>query len=240
MQRRLNILTESRYFSKLESRQLHALVAASRRVELERGDVVVRAGAPQTAVCYVTCGTLALYRQDADRKTGLLLGLVQGPALIGDAECAAKSPWIVSVRAEEQGECLLIENEAFLAAARANAHLAFHLYQDASVRHLLANYTAQMNSLHSVEERLIRLVLDYARCFGRRAGNQVIIERRATIAAFASALGVNRRTIERALGPLESAGIITRLPEAGGLRIDHVPRLREMLPRDLLGLGATP
>jgi CRP-like cAMP-binding protein len=224
-------------FSILAAAELDALAGRSVVRPVAAGEVLFRAGAIHDSVVYLTHGRMALYRKNPARDIALLLGIIDAPSLFGDAECAAGVKWMCSVRAEEDSWCLLIPNHDFLAAIDGNAQLAARMYRDASVRHLLANHTAQTIALHDVETRLLRLLLDYAHRFGRREARSAIIEKPLSRVALASALGVTRKTITRTIQPLEERGTITYTDE-GTIVINDLDALREMLPHDLFGLSS--
>jgi CRP/FNR family transcriptional regulator, cyclic AMP receptor protein len=232
------LLRRSEIFGDLSDLMQEQLAAHAEVRTVAAGEIFVRAGSPQTAIVHLSEGRLALYRSNPKRKVTLLLGIVSAPAIIGDAECAAHSPWMVSVRAEDDARLLLIENSAFLACVQQNGVLAHRLYLDACTRHLLANHTAQSTALHSVETRLLGLLLDLARRSGRIEGDRARVGHRVSKVDLAAALGVTRKTITRTLAPLEKAGLIA---EDENTREWVLPRLREveaMLPEDFLGLSS--
>jgi CRP-like cAMP-binding protein len=232
------LLRTGTLFSVLPPATIANLAAASQVKTLAAGELLFRAGAKHDSVVYLTHGRMALYRRNAARDITLLLGIVEAPSLFGDAECAAGVQWMCSVRAEEDSWCLLIPNQDFLATIDSHAELAARMYRDASVRHLLANHTAQTIALHDVETRLLRLLLDYAHRFGRRDGKSAIIEKPISRVALAAALGVTRKTITRTIQPLEERGTIG-YDEEGQIAIHDLDALRAILPHDLFGLSSS-
>jgi CRP/FNR family transcriptional regulator, cyclic AMP receptor protein len=232
----LALLQRSPVLSAIPSRDLEHLASRCRVVELGAGEIVLRAESPQTAVCYLAGGKLMLYRRHRDIT--LLLGIIESPSIFGDAECAGGVPWMVSARTESPCACVFIPNEDFLACVKTHASVAFQLYQDASVRHLLANFTAQTMALYDIETRLLRLLLEYARAFGRIEGKAAVIEKRVTVVELAEALGVTRKTIDRTLKPLEKRGLISRRKTPPFLSIDDVDAVEASLPKNLLGMSS--
>jgi CRP-like cAMP-binding protein len=233
----LNLLRKSDLFSVLPAPELKKLAEKCEVRLVESGSLLVRAGATHAAVVYLAQGKVALYRRNPKRDVTLLLGVVEAPSLFGDAECAAETHWMCSVKAEEDSWCVLIPNAAFLACVDKNAVLASKLYRDASIRHLLANHTAQTLALYDVETRLLRLLLDYGYRFGRQVADTVVIDKPISQVEMAAALGVKRKTIGRTFLPLEKQGTITR-NEDGSLVIHRLSKLEAALPRDLFGLSS--
>ena len=231
------LLRTGTLFSSLSPADVSNLAGKSEVRTIAAGEILFRAGANHESVVYLTHGRMALYRKNPARDITLLLGIVDAPSLFGDAECAAGVNWMCSVRAEEDSWCLLIPNAEFLAAIDSHPELASRMYRDASVRHLLANHTAQTIALHDVETRLLRLLLDYARRFGRREGKSAIIGRPISRVAIAAALGVTRKTITRTIQPLEERGIIG-YTDGDLVVINDLDALSEQLPPDLFGLSS--
>jgi CRP/FNR family transcriptional regulator len=213
------------------------LAEASTLRHLQPGEILVRAGSPETAIVHLVEGKLAIYRSNQRRKTTLLLGVIAAPAIVGDAEAAAKTPWMCSVRAEEEATCLMIPNDAFFNAVKSNIEVAFRMYLDASVRHLLANHTAQSVALYDIETRLLRVLLDYARRYGRIEQDRAIVGRKMSQVELAAALGVATKTVARALKPLTAQGIVSE-DEEGAMIVQGLSALRADLPPDLFGLSS--
>lgn len=235
-----HVLRASRLFGELPVHAISVLAKAVRVRRFDAGETVVRAGVAQKEVIYQVSGRLLLYRHNPKRKIGLLLGITSGPALVGDAECAAGVPWAISVRTSEPSMCLFIRNGAFLACVQKHASLAYGLYRDASLRHLLANLTAQTMALYPIQTRLIRLLLDYVRAFGLfEKDGSAIIEQSVTRVELAGALGVSEKTVTRALQILQRSGVITRPRGTGSLQVHDVERLRRDIPGDMLGLASS-
>jgi CRP-like cAMP-binding protein len=204
---------------------------------LSRGDLLVRAGSPQSEIVYLTEGKLALYRANKKRQIALLLGVVSSPAIVGDAEAFGNTPWMCSIRAEQETTCLLIDNDAFFEVVQGNRELAYRMYRDASIRHLLANHTAQTVALYDVETRLLRLLLDCARQHGRIEGDRAFVGRKLSQVELAASLGVATRTVARALKPMIARGNISE-GDGGALVIHGLAALTSELPADLLGLSS--
>ena len=78
----LHALRKLDLFSVVDAAALSRLAQHGELRILEPGDIVARAGSPQTAVVCVTEGRLALYRRNPKRKVALLLGVVSAPGVI--------------------------------------------------------------------------------------------------------------------------------------------------------------
>lgn len=233
----LRLLRQDPILSQLDEPRTLRLAAASEIRVLDAGEVLVRAGSPADRVIHLAEGKLALFRTNPQNRITLLLGVVEAPAVVGDAEAAALAPWMCTVRAEEDATCLLMDRRAFFDAIRSHAEVAYRMYVDASIRHLLANHTAQTVALYDVETRLLRLLLDYAHRFGRVEPDRAFVGRKVSKPELAAALGVASKTILRAMKPLFAKGVLTEDPD-GSLVIRGLDALTAELPPDLFGLSS--
>lgn len=220
----------------LTTPELERLARASRVRRLESGEMLIRGGLAQTEIIYVVDGATALYRTNRERTVTLLLGVLSSPSIFGDAEYSVGAPWLVSARAETEVTALMIRNDAFFRCVEQNGALAYKMYLDASVRHALANHTAQSVALYPVEIRLVRILLDYARSYGRSVGDDVFVGRKITQPELAAALGVTTKTVRRTINVLETKSIIAR-DEAGALIVRGISALKDALPENIFGLS---
>src|SRR5207249_1592072 len=76
-------------------RVLEKVARASETAVYEAGAVAARYGSAVTHVLLVASGQLELYRKNREAETQMLVGVIEPPALLGDAELYACSPWIV-------------------------------------------------------------------------------------------------------------------------------------------------
>jgi CRP-like cAMP-binding protein len=236
--RQLAYFIHSPLFSGTDGDDLRALADQAELRPADAGDIVIRAGMPQAHIVFLAKGKLAIYRRNKASDIALLLGMLEAPSLFGDAELYAGVPWMASARAETDVVCLMLPTKLFDDIVGRNVALAARLYRDASARHMLANHTAQTVVLYDVEVRIFRLLLDYAYRYGRREGDNAIIERPISQVEMAAALGVNRKTIARTLKPLEEAGTVVRTDGEESWQIVGLARLEARLPKQLLGLSS--
>jgi DNA-binding transcriptional MocR family regulator len=83
-------------------------------------------------------------------------------------------------------------------------------------------------AIENVETRLIRFVLDHAKGPG---SDRPLIQ-----TEMASALGVNRVTVARALKKLEARGVLRRTARRGVWEMIGIESLESVLPKDIYGL----
>jgi signal transduction histidine kinase len=95
-------LRRSRMFAELPDEDVDALARASRRVDLEPGEVLLEEGSPPDAMYVVTSGDLEVTRQATG--TPLLLNVVGPGDLIGELGVAHGRPRSATVRARTAAE----------------------------------------------------------------------------------------------------------------------------------------
>lgn len=232
----LYYLRASPYFEGISATQAFALAKSSELRHYEPGDIVTRAGLPATDVICCVEGSILLYRKNSESGATLALGLLEAPSIFGDAECSVKSPWLCSARAETAAVCVRIPFEALCFVLEANAQVAARLYYDASRRHLLANYTAQMATLYSPETRLLRALIDFAEAFGAEHDDRFEISRDVSLNDLAAVLGVTKKTVQRAISTLEAEQALLRDPKTKQWIVRKSKSLWERVPADGFGL----
>jgi CRP-like cAMP-binding protein len=181
-------------------------VAKASEVEVyDKGAMLTRAGAAQTHVLVIASGRCELYRKDREAGTQMLTGIIEAPAIFGDAELYGASPWIVSTRAVAETIAVRIPNAAFDKMISSDLKIAAALYRETCARHLLAIEIMQVFALQKSQNKILRLLHSFARTdeSGERAA-------RVSQVQLARALGLNAKTIQRHLASLEKEGLIRR------------------------------
>jgi CRP-like cAMP-binding protein len=156
-------------------------------------------------------GRLELSKRNRKQDVQLLMGIVRAPALLGDAELFGRASWSVTSKAVEPTTLVAIPNAVFDRAAREDLQLAYGLYRDASQRHLLVINLMQIMGLQSTAHRVLRLLCMQATQPGtdidEATGDRII---RLETVKLARAVGVNRKTVARAVAGLERCGFVAR------------------------------
>jgi CRP-like cAMP-binding protein len=217
-------------FVSAEAHALRVLARASRQRVLDRGRTLVRSGARLDFVVLLVRGKLSLTSRN---KTGVTVqtGLLDAPALFGDAEWAAGVPWTVDVRAVDLSVCILVPTREYERFLERTPGVAIAVYKDASIRHLRANQSVQALGLLPVRLRLLRALLDYALRFGVAEGRRIRIAHRLSMQDLAAAAGVNAKTVQRALRELTAEGLIER-----GARWSYIVPDLERMRAELRGV----
>jgi CRP-like cAMP-binding protein len=221
-------LAKTELLSPIAPSELARLSAASTMHFAHRGQILARAGATSSSVIFLIDGAVSLTQQGSNRRRKLLLGYLEGPSLIGDAEAATGVPWSATVRAQNPCRWIAIPRGAWFSALNATPSLVRALYRDACARQLRAMQGARLLAIEDVETRLIRFLVDHAKSL---RSNRPLIQ-----TEIASALGVNRITVSRALKKLEERGILRRTSGRGVWELIRLESLESGLPGDIYGL----
>jgi CRP-like cAMP-binding protein len=203
----LNLLRRNPVLAQADPSRLKRLASAcSVRLYPARANVVL-AGTVQTHLLLVASGGLQLYRRNRETKTQLLVGVLEAPALFGDAELYAGARWAVSARAQVDTVTVEIPPIPFDALIGSDLAVAAGMYRETSARHFLTIEIIQVMGLQKTENKILRLLWERAK--------KVTGETRLPLSAvsqvnLAKALGVNRKTIARNMRSLERADLIRR------------------------------
>jgi CRP-like cAMP-binding protein len=169
---------------------------------------VARVGAPVEHVLMIASGQLELYRKNREADTQMLVGVIESPAILGDAELYGRSQWVVMVRAAVSSVVVRMPGVAFDRMVASDGRIAAGLYRDSCARHLLAVEIMQVLTLQKTQNKILRLLLALAR---RDADERPVA--RVSQVQLADALGLNAKTVRRHLAELERSGKIERRRE---------------------------
>jgi CRP-like cAMP-binding protein len=188
-------------------RVLREIAAKSEIRFFDKGAPIVAAGSPQTHVLFVAEGQLRLYRLNREAETQILVGVLDPPAIFGDAELYGGARWSVSARAERPTTIVAMPNASFDRMIASDGRISAGLYRDACARHLLAVQIMQVLALQKTQHQILRLLWDLAPRSEVAGGARVAPLSQVRLA---KAIGANRKTIARNLKDLEDAGLIRR------------------------------
>lgn len=197
------------------------------------GDKVLRTGQPQTSVLLVCDGKLHLYRRNRKAERQILVGVLEPPAIFGDAESFGRAGrWMVSASAASALTTVWMPNEAFEAFVDTEAGAASVLYKDACARHLLSIQLVHIFALQRTPNQILRLLWSAGE--PEADGSRVAPLSQAQLAR---ALGIDPKTVARNLKELEDEGAITR--EGRRVKLAPSEELELWARLDRHGFGAS-
>ena len=197
----IKVLSAIPYFSELDATTLEAVGRAAIRREYDAGQMVFLEGEPCVGLYVVQDGWLKAIKLSPEGREQVLRFVAPGE-VFNEISVFAGAPNPATVMALEAATVWTIRRETILKLMDETPGLAPIIIQNlaARVQHLLA--LVEDLSLRTVEERLVRMLLEQA--------DEGILHRRrwATQAELASRLGTVPDVLNRALRSLAEEGLI--------------------------------
>lgn len=192
---------------------------------LERLTEELRAGLPRPR--RVDAGQLVIQEADDPRFFFLLEGSVEisytaaeggqitpkifsAPAVFGEVECVTQSPMHELVRTVTECRLISIDRASFVDLTERSPAFTRSLLWDVARRFEICILNERLLGLGRANARLVSFLLSSAAAHGVRRGDHVVIEREHTQESLAEAVGLNRRSVTRALDLLKRENIIRK------------------------------
>ena len=227
-------LSEHPVFLGVEPALLAELEAHAQRLAPPDGAVILSEGEQDLSLFVLLAGSVKVLYRSAEGLE-LVAKLLAAPAVFGEMECLAGIPYLESVEAVERAQLLEISSPVFLAAVRRSHALCANLLGDVAKRLCIAAQHERALAFHPVESRLAQLLLTYLELYGLPVPAGRMIRIPVTQDGLAQALGVNRRSITRALKRWSAEGWLIR---QGGRYVVTAPEaLERVTDPQLLRIG---
>ncbi len=186
------ILTEVPYFSDLDHKAIRHVVAASIRQTYDAGKIVFTEGEPCIGLYVVESGWLRAVKISTTGREQVIRFVGPGDAF-NEVGVLSGGVNIVMVEALEPASLIIVQREVLLNLIDLHPTLAKCIIENLAMRVLYAMSLVTDLSLHSVESRLARYLLEQAKggdCINRKSW--------ATQAAIAARIGTVPVVINRA------------------------------------------
>lgn len=194
-------LRSTRIFGDVGDDALLEMAGHSRLEHFETHELIITAGSPQTAIYVIIEGSLHLYRDNSESGSQMLIGILEPPGIVGDAELYSARPWQITARAASSTRLIMIANSSFERAVKRDGRVAARLYRDACQRHLLCIELMQVLALQKRKHIVMRFIGELYDATHK----EVLTLSRVRIAR---AIGSNPKTISRYLKEMEKDGSI--------------------------------
>lgn len=200
-------LRRSRWFAGLPAALQHEIVSASVVQRYERGEVVIKEGAPPRGMFAVLEGRFHATRFLADGREVLLHVGTEG-LWFGDYGCFTGKPSVGGVIAAARSKLLFLPKAQFERIVAAEPGW-FRLFAEVLFdRHaVMYRYLAEIQGLTPEQVLAVRL-RDLANQWGATTATEGPFEIRVTQAELASMIGVSRQTLSGFLAKLAARGAI--------------------------------
>jgi CRP-like cAMP-binding protein len=179
-------------------------------------------------------GTCGVFYSGPDGQ-GVLVKIFGSPSVFGEMELLSGLPRMEYVEAFEPAHILVCNGGAVLDLWKEQPAPTYVMLNDLARRLCVAAYHERALAFHDVEERLAGLCLSFMDAFARAAPDGWIVIRFAlTHPMLARCLGVNTRSIDRALKAWSDEGLVEH--RKGFLAFKSREALAERVGEDRLAL----
>ena len=214
-------------FSGLSSRDRLKLAGSLRKRHYKTGEIVFHEGDPGDALYVVLSGTVRIYtggRENGFETSVILFG--RPGDVFGELALIDGEPRSASAKAMEDTTVYLMAREAFQWHMQTIPKLAIN-FMSLMSRNMRKN-VEHMDSLSSqnVGERLAKLLVKLMDDFGRRQGQNVVLDLHLNQTELASMIGATRESTNRAMRSLKKQQIVER--KDGKLLVHNTGRLRKL------------
>jgi CRP/FNR family cyclic AMP-dependent transcriptional regulator len=184
VERKVELLQESRYFHGLEREALLEVAKVSRLESFERGDVLIKQDSPADALYVLAEGTVEVYVEDGATGAGRLVKRMTRGACFGEIAILTGFSRTATVRADDTGSVLLIDAPDLEALLAREARVALSMCKTLAAWIYSANIQDQYRYIHLESfgyqtELLSAVPLDMLEYYGavplQRDGQRVIV-----------------------------------------------------------------
>jgi CRP-like cAMP-binding protein len=211
---KLAALRKTALFGELGDAELRALSERAVEQKLDRNETLFVAGDTARGLYVIVEGAVRAYRVGPDGREQVI-HVEQAGAVIGDLPVFDEGAYPSNVAGEEASVLLFIGRTDVQRLCLAHPQISLAALKTLARR--LRNCAALVEtlSLHDVDRRLARLLLDQARLHGTRKGTRIEFDIGMTHQQIAARIGSVREVVSRAFSRLQQAGHVT----ADGKRI---------------------
>lgn len=161
------------------------------------------------SVFILETGLVRMYRRSS-RGEEVTLGYVQPGEVFGELAAFSDKPRESYAVAVETSTVIKVDRRVFADAIQARSSIVFTVATQIEDRFKQIESRVEDLVFRSARERVARIVLQLIDDFGKRTGNQVLVDLRLTHEELAKLAGTSRPTVSIALGEFEDEGLLTR------------------------------
>lgn len=197
------------------------------------GEFLAREGELANFYWILCTGSARVFHTSAD-GCEVTANLIGAPAGYGELEVLHHRAYLQSCMAIEMVAALAMPLATFLRLLEEHPSFMKNVLLDTSGRFLIAAQQARALAFLSVPERLVHLLLSYARLYGEPVDDGVLLRTRLSQEQLANGLGVARKSVVRAFQQWTRAGIIQR--RGHNYVVRDLQALAEQAPPDAVGV----
>jgi CRP/FNR family transcriptional regulator len=181
---------------------LRALAERAVERRLARGEILFMAGEEARGLYVIVEGAVRAFRESLDGREQVI-HVERAGATIAEVPMFDDGAYPSTAAAEEDSIILFIDKQDVRNLCLSHPHIALAALKLLASRLRRCAELVEALSLHEVDQRLARLLLDEARSRGRRAVKGVVFELALTNQQIAARIGTVREVVSRALSRLQ-------------------------------------
>jgi CRP/FNR family transcriptional regulator len=195
-------------FGKLNTDELRALAACAVERRLARDEVLFVAGEEAQGLFVIVAGGLRAFRTGADGREQVI-HIERAGATIAELPVFDNKPYPSTVAAEEETVVLFLAKRDVKALCLQHPQITLAALEQLAARLRKCAELVETLSLHDVDQRLARWLLNKARREGQRTAAGLEITLALTNQQIAARIGSVREVVSRALARLQNNELIT-------------------------------
>jgi CRP-like cAMP-binding protein len=204
---KVSALGKTALFGELNEKELRALAARAVEKKLARGELLFMAGEEARGLFVIVEGSVRAFRESLDGREQVI-HVERAGASIAEVPMFDDGTYPSTVAAEEDSVILFIAKRDVRNLCLSHPSIALAALKLLAKRLRNCAELVEALSLHEVDQRLARLLLDDARSRGRRADKRVVFELALTNQQIAARIGTVREVVSRALSRLQQNELI--------------------------------
>jgi CRP/FNR family transcriptional regulator len=200
-------LRKTTLFGALDENTLHALADRAVEQRLARGEVLFIAGEEAQGLYVIVEGAVRAFRESIEGREQVI-HVERAGATIAEVPMFDDGTYPSTAAAEEDSIILFISKRDVRSLCLSHPDIALAALKLLAGRLRRCAELVEALSLHEVDQRLARLLLDEARTRGKQKDNPVTFELALTNQQIASRIGTVREVVSRALSRLQQNELI--------------------------------
>ena len=204
---KISALGRTALFSGLNEDELRALADRAVEQRLVRGEILFIAGEEARGLYVIVEGAVRAFRESLDGREQVI-HVERAGATIAEVPMFDDGTYPSTAAAEEDSIIIFIDKRDVLSLCLSHPNIALAALKLLAARLRRCAELVEALSLHEVDQRLARLLLDEARSRGRREDKRIVFELALTNQQIAARIGTVREVVSRALSRLQQNELI--------------------------------
>lgn len=204
---RVSALGKTALFGELGVDELRALADRAVEQRLARNEILFMAGEEARGLYVIVEGAVRAFRESLDGREQVI-HVERAGATIAEVPMFDDGAYPSTVAADEESVILFIDKRDVRNLCLTHPNIALAALKLLAGRLRRCAELVEALSLHEVDQRLARLLIDEARSRGKRSDHQVVFELALTNQQIAARIGTVREVVSRALSRLQQNDLI--------------------------------